>query len=85
MKSAVVVTGVNRGVGLVLAEHYFDSGWRVFGACRQSSEELDREADQVNEGIDDTRPGDVARLVEALNGQEVDLLINNADCFAMSY
>ena len=85
MKSAVVVTGVNRGVGLVLAEHYFDAGWRVFGACRQSSEELDREADQVNEGIDDTRSGDVARLVEALNGQEVDLLINNADCFAMSY
>ncbi|HAA45304.1 MAG: short chain dehydrogenase/reductase family oxidoreductase [Halomonas sp. 54_146] len=78
MKSTVVITGANRGVGLALAEHYFDAGWRVLGVCRQSSEELDRVADHVFDGVDVTKAHDVARLAEALNGQAVDLLINNA-------
>ncbi|MDP3535471.1 MAG: SDR family NAD(P)-dependent oxidoreductase, partial [Halomonas sp.] len=78
MKSTVVITGANRGVGLALAEYYVDAGWRVLGVCRQSSEELDRVADHVFDGIDVTHPHDVARLAEALNGQTVDLLINNA-------
>lgn len=78
MQSIVMITGANRGVGLALAEHYVDAGWRVLGVCRQSSEELDRVAEQVIEGIDVTQPGDVARLVEVLNGQAIDLLINNA-------
>ncbi|WFE70625.1 SDR family oxidoreductase [Halomonas sp. M1] len=78
MKSTVVITGANRGVGLALAEYYVDAGWRVLGVCRQSSEELVRVADHVFDGIDVTHPHDVARLAEALNGQTVDLLINNA-------
>lgn len=78
MKSTVVITGANRGVGLALAEYYVDAEWRVLGVCRQSSEELDRVADHVFDGIDVTHPHDVARLAEALNGQTVDLLINNA-------
>lgn len=78
MQSIVMITGANRGVGLALAEHYVDAGWRVLGVCRQSSEELDRVAEQVIDGIDVTQPGDVARLVEVLNGQAIDLLINNA-------
>lgn len=78
MESTVVITGANRGVGLALAEHYFDAGWRVLGVCRHSSEELDRVADQVFDGVDVTQPHDVARLAEALNGQVIDLLVNNA-------
>ncbi|PCF96587.1 SDR family oxidoreductase [Vreelandella nigrificans] len=78
MKATVVITGANRGVGLALAERYSDTGWRVLGVCRQSSAELDRVADLVIDGIDVTQPNDVARLAEALNGQLIDLLINNA-------
>ncbi|MEA2119722.1 SDR family oxidoreductase [Halovibrio sp. HP20-50] len=78
MQSTVVITGANRGVGLALAMHYVDAGWRVLGVCRQTSEELDRLAEQVIDGIDVTQPDDVARLVEVLNGQTIDLLINNA-------
>ncbi|SDN34080.1 SDR family oxidoreductase [Vreelandella arcis] len=78
MKSTVLITGANRGVGLALAEHYFDAGYRVLGVCRQSSEALDCVADQVVEGIDITQPDDIARLVQVLDGQTLDLLINNA-------
>ncbi|GEN27823.1 short-chain dehydrogenase [Halovibrio variabilis] len=78
MQSIVMITGANRGIGLALAGHYVDAGWRVLGVCRQSSEELDRLAEQVIDGIDVTQPDDVARLVEVLNGQTIDLLINNA-------
>lgn len=78
MKSTVIITGANRGVGLALAAHYYDADWQVVGVCRQSSEELERVANQVIEGIDVTQPEDIARLVKALNGQTITLLINNA-------
>ena len=78
MKSTVLITGANRGVGLALAEHYAEAGYRVVGVCRASSEGLAQVADQVIEGIDVTQPADVERLAEMLEGQTLDLLINNA-------
>ena len=77
-QQAVLITGANRGVGLALAAHYRDEDWQVIGVCRQSSEELERVADRVIEGIDVTKPEDVERLVHALDSQKLDLLINNA-------
>lgn len=78
MKSTVLITGANRGVGLALAEHYAEAGYRVIGVCRSSSEALAQVADQVIEGIDVTQPADVEKLAETLKGQTLDLLINNA-------
>lgn len=78
MSSTVLITGANRGIGLALAGHYKKAGWRVYGVCRSTSAELDEVADQVIEGIDVTHAEDVARLAEALAGQRLDLLINNA-------
>lgn len=78
MSSIVVITGANRGVGLALAEHYQQEGWRVIGVCRQTSDELERVADKVIEGIDVTQDDDIARLSAALAGHTIDLLINNA-------
>lgn len=78
MASTVVITGANRGVGLALAEHYYEAGWRVVGVCRESSKALERVAAHVVDGIDVTQPNDIARLAESLNGQVVTLLINNA-------
>ncbi|RUR56325.1 SDR family oxidoreductase [Vreelandella populi] len=77
-QQTVLITGANRGVGLALAAHYRDEDWQVIGVCRQSSEELERVADRVIEGIDVTKPGDVERLAQALDSQRLDLLINNA-------
>lgn len=78
MKSTVLITGANRGVGLALAEHYAEAGYRVIGVCRSSSEALAQVAGQVIEGIDVTQQSDVERLAETLKGQTLDLLINNA-------
>lgn len=74
----VVITGANRGIGLELARHYQAAGWRVTGSCRERSTELDAYADQVIEGIDVAQADSRQRLVAALQGQAIDLLINNA-------
>ncbi|MDT8444344.1 MAG: SDR family oxidoreductase [Desulfuromonadales bacterium] len=74
----VLITGANRGIGLELARHYHAEGWRVTGVCRKTSPELDECAAQVIEDIDVTREGSLERLAAALQGQTIDLLINNA-------
>ncbi len=74
----VVLTGANRGIGLALAKHYQQEGWRVTGVCRESSPQLDKVATQVISPIDVTDPASVDRLVSTLHGQTIDLLINNA-------
>lgn len=74
----VVITGANRGIGLELARHYKGAGWRVTGVCRKTSPELEEYAAQVIEGIDVARADSLERLVAALQGQTIDLLINNA-------
>jgi NAD(P)-dependent dehydrogenase (short-subunit alcohol dehydrogenase family) len=74
----VVVTGANRGIGLELARHYQSEGWRVTGVCRETSPDLDGIATIVIDGIDVTSKESIDRLVAALEGQTIDLLINNA-------
>ncbi|MFB9147695.1 SDR family oxidoreductase [Halomonas alkalicola] len=81
MASTVLITGANRGVGLALARHYHAAGWEVIGACRGSGDdtaELRLVATRVIEGIDVTRDEDVARLAVELEGQRLEVLINNA-------
>ncbi len=73
-----VITGANRGIGLELARHYHAEDWRVTGVCRETSTELDEIATQVIDGTDVTSKEDIERLVAALEGQTIDLLINNA-------
>ena len=74
----VVITGANRGIGLELARHYQGAGWRVTGICRKSSAELAEVAAQTIEGIDVIEKDFITPLVAALQGQTIDLLINNA-------
>ena len=77
-KQAVVITGANRGIGLELARHYACEGWEVIGVCRESSTELSDLASRVIDGVDVTTDAGIDRLVAALAGQHIDLLINNA-------
>lgn len=74
----VVITGANRGIGLELAQHYHAEGWRVTGVCRETSPELESCSARVIADIDVAQPQGISRLVEALAGQSIDLLINNA-------
>lgn len=74
----VLITGANRGIGLELARHYAGHGWQVIGVCRQSSPELDSVAAKVVQGIDVTQAKSIETLVSAVEGEPIDLLINNA-------
>lgn len=77
MKQALI-TGANRGIGLELARLYAANGWQVIGVCRESSSELEAVAARVIDRIDLTREADVLGLKQALAGEQIHLLINNA-------
>lgn len=74
----VLITGANRGIGLELARHYAQEGWRVIGVCREASDELQALAGQVIAGVDVTQDDGITRLTSELGDQPLDLLINNA-------
>lgn len=77
-KRTVVITGANRGIGLELARHYAGQGCDVIGVCRDASTELAEVAARVIEGVDVTKDAGVDKLTDALAGERIDLLINNA-------
>jgi NAD(P)-dependent dehydrogenase (short-subunit alcohol dehydrogenase family) len=76
--ATVCITGANRGIGTELARQYSNRGDHVVAACRASSDRLRQLGVEVVDGVDVTDDGEVARLVEALDGRTVDVLVNNA-------
>lgn len=78
MSKTVVITGANRGIGLSFCRQLSMHGLRVFAVCRRPSAELLQLDVTVIDGVDVANPEGVARLVEALSAQAIDLLINNA-------
>ena len=78
----VLITGANRGIGLEFARQYAADGWTVIGTARspEKADEL-RETGARIEALDVVDADSVAALVESLDGQSIDLLINNAGIF----
>lgn len=76
-----VITGASKGIGLELTRRLVARGERVFAACRKASPELSAAGAVVVEGIEVTDPAAAGRLSQALDGERVDLLINNAGIF----
>ena len=72
-----LITGANRGIGLSLATHLVDRGWRVIGACRSASDELSALDAHVVEDVDVTSDEAVQHLASRVE-EPLDLLINNA-------
>ncbi|EQA47175.1 C-factor domain protein [Leptospira broomii serovar Hurstbridge str. 5399] len=77
MKHALI-TGANRGIGLELARIFSDQGYEVLAACRKASEPLRRLGVPIFEGLDLTDCRNFDSLSNALSGNHLDLLINNA-------
>ena len=82
---STLITGANRGLGLEFARQYLANGWRVYGACRNpsSASELSRLADKSDHKLrimplDVTDPASIKAAAARLNGQAIDLLLNNA-------
>lgn len=78
MAQTVLITGANRGIGFEMARQWKQRGERVIAACRHSSDDLRELGIEVIEDVDVSRAEDVDRLHDALNGERIDLLYNNA-------
>jgi NAD(P)-dependent dehydrogenase (short-subunit alcohol dehydrogenase family) len=80
----VMITGVNRGIGLELLRQYAESGWRTIGTCRNpDTAEAAREVAARHEAVslhalDVTDTDAVEALADELRGTAIDVLILNA-------
>lgn len=82
----VVITGANRGIGLELTKCFLRSGkWRVIACCRNTDNATDLQQLAQNKDyeieiyqLDVTDQSSVDGFINQLDGQRVDILINNA-------
>lgn len=82
---SALITGANRGLGLEFARQYLADGWRVYAACRDpaSSSELRRLAEGSEDklrilALDVTDANSIKAAAAQVDGQPIDLLLNNA-------
>lgn len=76
--STWLVTGASRGIGLELVWQLHARGDDVIATCRTRTPELEAVGCRVVDGIDVGSDGVGAALLEALAGQTVDVVVNNA-------
>ena len=80
----IFITGSNRGIGLEFTKQYVLQNWDVIATCRNTNQ-----ADEFNElsekyknlsllDLDITNKDSVDEVANTLDGQPIDLLINNA-------
>ena len=74
----ILITGGSRGIGLELARQLAMRGDDVIVACRRKSPALDELPIRIIEGIDVTDDAAIQSLARALDGEGLDILINNA-------
>ncbi len=85
--SSILITGANRGIGLELTRCFIQDDWRVFACCRnpEQSDELHALAAKNNKlsihRLEVTNRAQIAELAEALSGEVIDILFNNAGIF----
>jgi len=77
----ILITGAARGIGLEFARQYAELGWRVHAACREPKAAhglLTLPGEVTVHKLDVTHPKQLTHLVRELEGEPIDLLINNA-------
>lgn len=84
---AILITGVNRGIGAALLRRFAEAGWRVHGVARQQSAvDLGDLSSSARANVclyecDLRERADIERLAASLT-EPLDVLINNAATFA---
>ncbi|MDX1508388.1 MAG: SDR family oxidoreductase [Woeseiaceae bacterium] len=74
-----IITGANRGLGLEFARQYSEAGWQVTGTARRPDDAKELNALKVRVlQLDVTDAESVAELAATLDGEPLDMLINNA-------
>ena len=82
--STVLITGANRGIGLEFVSQYAAEGWRVIACCRnpQAAEALKAvEGDIHVYGLEVTDQNQINDLAKRLEGEAIDILLNNAGIY----
>ncbi|GHE84964.1 SDR family oxidoreductase [Thalassotalea profundi] len=74
----VVITGANRGIGLALAKLFKQQGDNVHALCRKNSAALSDLNVNVITDVDVTQPQGLNKMVESLEGINIDVLVCNA-------
>ncbi|KAF1326705.1 Short chain dehydrogenase, partial [Globisporangium splendens] len=80
VQKTVLITGSTRSIGLKLAEHYIKSGWNVIGAARDpaTADQLKALSPYKIVQLDSSDEASILNAAKALEGEAIDLLINNA-------
>jgi len=74
-----LVTGANRGIGLAFARELVDRGQEVIATARKPAEAKELAASRARvEALDVSDDASVGKLARALDGEPLDVLINNA-------
>ncbi len=88
MADTVLITGASRGIGLEFARQYASDGWRVHACCRAPGKagELQEISESSNgrvavHALDVTDAGAVQALASELDGENIDVLVNNAGVY----
>ncbi|KAG2771928.1 hypothetical protein PC116_g29826 [Phytophthora cactorum] len=79
-KKTVLIIGSTRGIGLAFVEHYTKAGWNVIGTARANSntEKLKALGPFKVVAMDTSDEASILKAARQLDGQPIDLLINNA-------
>ena len=78
-KGTVFITGANRGIGLALAQHFSDAGFKVIGTARKPEQALELKKTGARvEQLDVTDQASVDAMAQRLAETPIDILINNA-------
>ena len=82
--STALITGCDYGIGFEFARQYAADGWRVHAVCLDaaSREKVEALGDVLFHHVDVSDEARVKTLAKSLEGEEIDLLINNAATFA---
>ena len=75
MSKCVLITGAASGIGLSFVQLYLKQGYHVIACARAISPELAETSAEIISGIDVTQAESIEKLVTAVNGRSLDILI----------
>jgi len=77
--ATALITGANRGIGLALSQQLSARGDTVIAVVRKPSQELSAlNGIRIESAVDVTNAEHIQQLAQRLEGEAIDLLINNA-------